>query len=450
MNPAIVEHVLAPSLEALRGRDTFRVLRSLRRSERWELSRLRALQLEKLRIRVGQALRIPAWAEHAALPPEWRPDGLEDLRRLPLTDRAFLTRYGHEIADRRVPGGVVRSCTGGSTGRPLRFLLDRRRQAFDRAARMRADGWSGVGPGDRAAYVSGPPPESRREGRIRRSTDRAWNDLHLPAVDLREEVVPGWFRRLARFRPACLIGYPSTLSLFSRMLLRRGLRLTGIGIRAVVCTGEVLLSDQRAAIAECTGARVANRYACREAGLVAQECPDGRLHVAAEGLIVEVLDEREDPVVEGPGEIVVTHLESRATPFLRYRTGDIGERSSVACRCGRTLPVLAEIRGRTTDFVVTPDGRWLHGLSLIQAVRETAGVDRYRIDQEDVDELRVRIVPGTGFPDSAPKEIARRVREQTGADVRVRVDVVAEIPPDPSGKHRIVASEVAREREFRL
>jgi len=77
---------------------------------------------------------------------------------------------------------------------------------------------------------------------------------------------------------------------------------------------------------------------------------------------------------DASGEIVVTHLATSDFPFIRYRTGDVGTLSSERCACGRGLPLLKEIQGRSTDFVVVADGTLLHGLSLIYILRDIPGV----------------------------------------------------------------------------
>ena len=450
MNPALVEHVLSPVFEGLRGRSTHAILRGLRTSERWPPERHEALAVRKLARQLHRALRREAYAARAGLPAEWAPAVPSDVERLPLLDREFLRANREALADRTVPGGVIRSATGGSTGRPLVFYVDRRRLAFDRAARARANGWWGIAAGDREAYVWGSPRELDAHGRLRAIRDRLTNQLLLPAFELSERRVLSWFERLARFRPVAVFGYPSTLAVFCRLLRLRGRSLTGIGARAVVCAGEVLRTEEREAIGSCFGAPVVNQYGSRDGGFIAQECERGRLHVTAESTIVEIVADGVPAASGVQGEIVVTQLENRAMPFLRYRTGDLGRMSPDPCPCGRTLPVLEEVVGRKTDFLVTPDGRWLHGLALSRVVREVPGVADHRIEQEDVDAVRVRIVTSPGFPAEGAECIREEISLRMGAGVRVDVEVVAEIPADASGKHRPVRSVVGRDREARL
>jgi len=137
-------------------------------------------------------------------------------------------------------------------------------------------------------------------------------------------------------------------------------------------------------------------------------------------------------------------------PFIRYRTGDVGQPSDETCPCGRGLEIMKVMKGRTTDFIIAPDGRWMHGLALIYAVRDVPGVRQYQIIQEDVDSICVRVVLDDGFPADGQEQIRDGITDRMGAEVRVDVEQVSEIAQDPSGKFRYVISQVARDRSMTM
>jgi len=146
------------------------------------------------------------------------------------------------------------------------------------------------------------------------------------------------------------------------------------------------------------------------------------------------------------GEIVVTHLATRDFPFIRYRTGDVGSLANDDCKCGRGLPTLAKLQGRTTDFVVARDGTVMHGLALIYAVRDLPGIAQFRIVQHDLDHTEVELVTGAAYRNELDERIRADFRARLGADVQVSVRHVASIPPEASGKHRYVISRVPSAR----
>ena len=87
------------------------------------------------------------------------------------------------------------------------------------------------------------------------------------------------------------------------------------------------------------------------------------------------------------------------------------------CACGRGLPVLKEIQGRATDFVVARDGTVMHGLALIYILRDLPQVAGFKIVQETLDRTRVQVVPGPGFGEDVERRIQR-----TGARLASRSD----------------------------
>jgi phenylacetate-CoA ligase len=112
------------------------------------------------------------------------------------------------------------------------------------------------------------------------------------------------------------------------------------------------------------------------------------------------------------------------------------------CPCGRGLPLLEEIQGRTTDFVVAADGTVMHGLALIYILRELPGVARFKIIQESLEHTRVLLVTGTGFEKRSLETIRTGFRRRLGESVRIDIEQVEEIPGESSGKFRYVVSRV--------
>jgi phenylacetate-CoA ligase len=168
------------------------------------------------------------------------------------------------------------------------------------------------------------------------------------------------------------------------------------------------------------------------------------MHLTAEDIVVELIDREGRPVPPGqPGEIVVTHLATSDFPFIRYRTGDIAVLSERRCDCRRGLPMLEKIHGRTTDFVVAADGTVMHGLALIYVLRETPGIESFKIVQESLDQTRVLLVPGAGYGEPARRRIEEGFKQRLGTDVKVVLEEVPRIEAERSGKFRYVVSEVA-------
>jgi phenylacetate-CoA ligase len=112
------------------------------------------------------------------------------------------------------------------------------------------------------------------------------------------------------------------------------------------------------------------------------------------------------------------------------------------CACGRGLPMLKEIQGRTTDFVVAADGTVLHGLALIYILRDLPGVRQFKIVQESLLKTTIFVVTDEAFDIRCLPDIEAKAKARLGAQVSVCVERVGEIAPERSGKYRYVVSHV--------
>jgi phenylacetate-CoA ligase len=441
-----VSAMLFPLQERVKRHDTVGIRRALEESQWWTPQAIADLQLRRLR-----ALLADAGANTAYYAELFRRTGFDpstvtsssDLARLPFLTKADIRARTDDFKSRHAVR-LQRSNTGGSSGEPLVFYLDAERVGHDVAAKWRATRWFGVDIGDPEIVVWGSPIELGAQDRVRGVRDFLLRTTLLPAFDMSESRLDDYVRRIRARRPRMLFGYPSALAHIAMHAHARSVRLDDIGIKVAFVTSERLYDDQRATIERVFGCRVANGYGGRDAGFIAHECPAGRMHVTAEDVVFELVDGTGAPVPPGQsGEIVVTHLASRAFPFIRYRTGDFAVLAQEACPCGRGLPVLEQILGRATDFVVASDGTVLHGLALIYVVRDLPGIASFRIVQESRDLTRVELVPGPGFDPKVKAAIGEGMRRRLGAGVEIRVEEMAVLPRERSGKHRYVVSKVA-------
>lgn len=442
---SIVSGIVFPLHERLKGHATTALRERMEATQWWSPERLAALQTERLRaLLVDAGAHVPYYRDlfrAQGFDPS-RVTGAADLQRLPFLTkpliRAHTDALRHDQARDLAPFN-----TGGSSGEPLIFFIGKERVSHDVAAKWRATRWWGVDIGDREAVVWGSPIELGAQDRIRAWRDRVLRTELLPAFEMSPARLDGFLATLRRRKPAMLFGYPSALTHIARHAEQRGQRMDDLGIRAAFVTSERLYDDQRATISRVFGCPVANGYGGRDAGFIAHECPHGGMHLTAEDLIVEIVDGEGRVLPPGrAGEIVVTHLATRHFPFIRYRTGDVAVLDDRRCACGRGLPMLREIHGRTTDFVVASDGTVLHGLALIYILRNLPGVRQFKVVQESLQRTRILLVCDEGFDPASVAAIESGTRARLGGDVQVSVERVAEIPPERSGKHRYVVSHV--------
>ena len=436
--------------EHIKGHDSAQLRRQLEQSQWWTPGMIAELQLLRLRTLLLHAQEhVPYYRDLFAQSGfnARAIHDLRDLRSLPVLRKREINRHSERFRSAQA-GPLQRLTTGGSSGESLAFYLGRRRISHDVAAKWRSTRWWNVDIGDREAVVWGSPIELKVQDHWRRLRDRLLRTTLLPAFDLSLQRMDEYVQTLRRKRPAMVFGYPSALSRIAGHARTRGARLDDLGVRVVFATAECLYPHQRSLMQEVFASPVANGYGGRDAGFIAHECPAGGMHISAEDIIVEILDSTGRPVPAGQsGEIVVTHLATQDFPFIRYGTGDIGTLEHRQCGCGRGLPLLGQVDGRSTDFIVTQDGAIMHGLALIYILREQTGISAFKIIQENIQRTRIQIVSDSPPGAAQLNTITAQFKARLGPDVEILIEQADAIPAEASGKHRYVVSKVSQERQ---
>ncbi len=438
---------LFPLHERIKRHDTVKVRRLMEEVQWWPAERLASFQIQRLQCFLREvAVNVPYFRDQFAQmdfdPEEIR--NTNDLQRLPFLTKAVIRAEGDRMKS-DIAQGLARFNTGGSSGEPLIFFIGNERVSHDVAAKWRATRWWDVDIGDTEIVVWGSPIELGTQDRVRAIRDTLMRTELMPAFQMNESNLDRFVARIRECRPKMLFGYPSAISHIAAHAQKRGLPLDRLGVKVVFCTSERLYDHQREAISMAFGCPVANGYGGRDAGFIAHECPSGGMHITAEDIIVEIVNENGTPQPpDVPGEIVVTHLATSDFPFIRYRTGDIGSLSSEKCTCGRGLPLLKELQGRSTDFVIAADGTVMHGLALIYILRDQPGVREFKVVQETIDLTRVYIVTEPPFQTESIDKIVSGLKQRLGRGVNVEVQLVASIPAEKSGKFRYIVSHVAQ------
>jgi phenylacetate-CoA ligase len=443
----LVSGVLFPLHEKLKKHSTVTIRKALEQSQWHSPQQLKTAQSQRLQqfIRTIYA-HVPYYKsvmdEQGIKPGDIQSS--EDLVKLPLLDKQTIAD-NFDALKSDVAGPLNRFNTGGSSGKPLIFLLGNERVSHDVAEKWRATRWWDVDIGDKEIVAWGSPIELGAQDKVRLARDKLFRSELIPAFDMTKEKLRGFIARIKESRPKMLFGYPSVFDLLARTAEKAGIRLDNLGIKVAFVTSERLYPYQRENISRVFGCPVANGYGGRDAGFIAHECPSGGMHLSYEDIVVEIIDKEGNPLPAGEaGEIVVTHLGTSEFPFVRYRTGDIAVLSDKRCSCGRGLPMLESIEGRSTDFVMAADGTMMHGLALIYILRDMDGIEAFKITQESLQLTRVEVVCKQQLTDSMVKQIENGFKARLGEGVQIDVQPVAEIAAEKSGKYRYVISKVVQ------
>jgi phenylacetate-CoA ligase len=437
----------------------YELLAALRRS-RWSAERLADYQIARLRELVHHAYQdVPYYHElfdRAGI----RPEDIRspaDLGLVPVTTKATLQSLPTEaiLARNLDANAFVQERTSGSTGRPFTIQHTRRDRIRKSAVYMRTYLLLGMRLTDRQACVTEERGQHGHRGWLRvleafltEKRDQQGGRRGLRSLIGGRTFVPVFdsvdsqLEQLVLAQPDFLLGFPSALRPIAEAVKTRGERR--IRPRIVCTSAEVLDLDTRRIIESAFGVPVLNLYSSVEFGNIAWQCPRcGAMHLNADSLIVEVV--RQDGIRAAAGEagtLVCTDFDSYAMPFIRYAVGDVGTLTAGSGPCSIAFPTMGPVEGRLVDRLRRPDGMVVSPYEFTCSLELVPGVVQYQVSQQSVEQFTVRLVPGQGFGPTSTDEVLERCRTILGQDAKVTVQVMDEIPREPSGKFRVVKSEI--------
>ena len=196
-------------------------------------------------------------------------------------------------------------------------------------------------------------------------------------------------------------------------------------------TAETLTKNQRNIISLAFNCDVFDQFGCNDGGANACECSHHEgYHIAMERAVHEFLDDSGKPVTTGEnGHIVLTDLWNYSMPLIRYDAGDMGVPTDKSCSCGRGLPLIEKLSGRTIEQIILPDGQQIPGL-LITDVFEHGEVSRlvldYQVVQEHANEIVISIVTTGNFSTELENEIVEHIQGHLGSTIDIKITYIDE------------------------
>jgi phenylacetate-CoA ligase len=180
---------------------------------------------------------------------------------------------------------------------------------------------------------------------------------HIPVGTGNTELL---MRAVDLLRPGAIVLTPSYAAHLVEWAAERGFDLGGSSVLRLLVAGEPGGGEPafRAMLEDGWGAKVTEAMGIGDVGpSLWGECEeqDG-MHLGARGFVHAELIDPETGAALGiddgaSGELVLTHLQHRAAPVLRFRTRDHVRVRTGPCRCGRTGPRVRCI-GRTDDMLI--------------------------------------------------------------------------------------------------
>ncbi len=417
----------------------------LKESQWWPKEVLHASQHGQLRRLLAHAFAtVPFYRERfikAGLDPTAEPCR-EAFYTLPLLRRTEVQTAPDALLSRSVPpdhGRVIEHQTSGSTGRPIRTRGTVITQFFWNAITLRDHLWHGRDLMGKLASIRTTVKDGRGSG-WGPSTDVTFETGPSAALNIRADTATQ-IEWLKKEDPDYLLSHPSNILALARLSIEERIRIPSL--KEVRTFGETVGPELREACMEAWGVKVVDAYSAQEIGYIALQCPASECyHIQSESVLVEILGADGRPCAPGEtGRVVITTLHNFAMPLIRYEILDYAEAGG-PCACGRGLPVIKRVLGRTRNMVTLPDGRqhWpsfpAEKWSPVAPIRQIQLVQRSRTD------ITARIAADRALGPGEEGQLTVVLQESLGYRFRITFEYLDEIPRKANFKYEDFVSEI--------
>jgi len=378
-------------------------------------------------------------------------DFKNDFGRIPvLTKNSVRLNKDQMVARNFTQKQRIAKKTSGSTGVSLNLFMDVDCSEWRRAVAIFRNSWTGSQLGERVAAIWGNPPTNQGWRAWLRNAllDRCF---YLDTLGMDEARMVEFLLQIQKYKPTLMMGHAYSLYYFARFVQKQN-KLYKFHLKGIISTAMILHPWQRQVMEEVFQCRVFNRYGCEEVSLIASECAEHQgMHVNTDSLIVEFVKDGRFALPGEEAAVVVTDLMNYGMPFIRYQIGDQAVFTDKICPCGRNSSLIEKVTGRDADFIVTPDGRTVSGISLTENFSlKIPGIGQMQIEQVELARLRIKIVRDQEFTDESERILKSLSQKLFGQAMQYELVFVHKIPQEKNGKYRFVISRLTEKNAYAI
>lgn len=428
-------------------------------SQWWPAERLRDAQFAQLRLLLAHArAHNPFHAERLAAAGLGHDTRLDDdlWRRIPILSRAELREHAPRMVCAAIPpshGATSTASSSGSTGIPIRVTKSALSQIFWEASLIREEEWHRA---DTTATIARlhPPPSGLPDALKAQANSPQgvlapdwgppctllWKTGRIGLMTVKQDIA-AQAAFVERIGASYIYTFPSNLQLLKAHYQSAG--RPPPRLRAIWTGSEILSPALRQDCESFFACPIVDTYSTAETGYLALQCPQsGLFHIQSETVKLEILDPAGHPCPPGQtGRVVVTPLHNFAMPLLRYEIGDEAE-FGPPCPCGRGLPTLGRVIGRTTDYLVHPDGRRTRASQLTSELTHFPNIAQYQIIQRSLERIEVMIAANPAFTPDGLRDLHTVIDRAFEHKFHIDITFHPRIPIEPGGKLRPFKSDL--------
>lgn len=390
------------------------ILKDLKSHHNLSLDELKELQLDKLNTIIQYAKNhVPYYAESLKGFEEMQ--SLSQLKDLPSVTKTDLIEHNADMHSKQNLGSLFFCETSGSTGQILTFHRDEYWDSANRASIFRGYSWYGVVPYEPNIYLWGYNIQRLKQYKTRLLD---WLQNRYRIFDYNSNNIA---RLVRKAQTAFYIhGYSSMIYEMAKEINKSGKTFDFPKLKMVKGTSEKIKEEYKDEVLRAFGKPIISEYGAAESGIIGFECPHGTTHVNMEGVIVETEDD----------EIVVTNLNAKSFPTIRYKLGDYVtvEEPESACACGMHTQVITSIHGRVGKRILGIKSKY-PSLTLYYVFKSLFFNNNIKLNyqcvQTEPGKLMVRL---TNEPNKEHEELMLKEFEQRfGNDVEIEIEYTSKL-----------------------
>lgn len=418
----------------------------------WSKERIDRWQLERLKELVHYAYYYTEGYRSLYNSAGIRPEDIRsitDFKQLPFTSKEIIKSDLESFTVSPVVAGKLSKCvTGGSTGIPFSFFIDRKSAAAEYGFMnyaWRLSGWKETDWGVRlrGSHVGTSDCLYKKIG-FRRY---ALSSNYLSDCNYEKYI---YF--LSNPRLSYIHAYPSTLTDLAHLMISHDNVGRLRNIKHIFLGSENLYEWQKHLIHQAfPDSVVLSWYGHSERAIWAPWCEtEDKYHINPFYGYTEILDGCRE-VSEGEvGELIGSAFWMRGTLFLRYRTNDYAEKGMSYCpKCGRNFQILNTIDGRLSEIIVSKTGRRISLTVFAGSVMHGDAfehIKQFRFVQKEVGKIELLIVPEASFTEEDKNNVHRKMLSFLKEDFECEIVIVEHLGKSKSGKFSYLEQHLSVDR----
>lgn len=332
---------------------------------------------------------------------------------------------------------LIKQSSSGSTGRQTSVFWSKEEQSIHRATQILWWEWAGYTMGDPILQTGITP----HRGQMKMIKDKLFKTFYLSAFShTRKQVIEALLWAKKQQAPV-LAGYASSLYVIAQVAKEAGIE---VAFKTAISWGDKLFSHYRSDIGRTFNCEVFETYASAEGLMIGAQMDLEYMYVMTPNILLEIVGDDDQPVPDGQmGQVIVTNLNARSMPLIRYRIGDLAIKLSGEDRPSNAklpFPCLKKVIGRDTDIVRTPTGKYLVVHSFTGIFEFIPEIKQFCVIQDSIQGIRIQYIPNANFSSSILNRIRKRIQQELAEEFKIDFQQVDHIPPTPSGKPQIIIS----------